>query len=91
MPFSHVHTTEADQPEKQYCGCEHKDQTRRGAFGDALAEADAIVGRIMAAIDASGVRSNTLVLFTGDNGPWLAQGTSGGSPGLLSGTYSGYW
>jgi len=91
VPFSHVHTTADDQPDMQYCGCAHKNQTRRGTFGDALAEADAFVGRIMAALDTSNVRANTLVLFTGDNGPWLAQRTSGGSAGLLSGTFSGYW
>lgn len=40
---------------------------------------------------AHGVEKNTLILFTGDNGPWLVQGKSGGSTGLLSGRFSGYW
>ena len=31
----HVHATADNQPEEQYCGCAHKNQTRRGAFGDA--------------------------------------------------------
>merc|ERR1711865_490140 len=31
------------------------------------------------------------MLFTGDNGPWMIQGLSGGSTGLLTGRFSGYW
>merc|ERR1712060_834078 len=33
----------------------------------------------------------TVFLFTGDNGPWMIQGLSGGSTGLLTGRFSGYW
>ena len=50
MPFSHVHTTAANQPEKQFCGCDFKNATARGAFGDALAETDWIVGNVVAAL-----------------------------------------
>lgn len=46
MPFSHVHTTASNQPEKQYAGCDFKNKTRRGAFGDALAEADFIASAV---------------------------------------------
>ncbi|KAL3910572.1 MAG: hypothetical protein SGPRY_009006 [Prymnesium sp.] len=91
VPFSHVHTTAANQPEKQYCGCDFKNATRRGAFGDALAEVDWTVGQIVKALKTHGVDKNTLVLFSGDNGPWLKEGTSGGSTGLLSGRFAGYW
>lgn len=91
LPFSHVHTTADNQPEKQYCDCEHKNATRRGAFGDALAETDTIIGRVRAALEAHGLEGNTLILFTGDNGPWMVQGSSGGSTGLLSGRFAGYW
>jgi len=91
LPLSHVHTTAANQPEKQFCGCDFKNATARGAFGDALAEVDWIVGEVVGALKAQGLEQNTLVLFTGDNGPWLAQGKSGGSTGLLSGRFAGYW
>lgn len=37
-------------------------------FGDMVTYMDKIVGRILDQLDASGVRDNTLVLFTGDNG-----------------------
>ena len=96
MPFSHVHTTASNQPEKQYAGCPwggraFQNTTRRGKFGDALAETDAIVAEVVDKLEALGLSKNTLILFTGDNGPWLVQGASGGSSGLLSGRFSGYW
>jgi len=91
MPFSHVHTTTGTQPEKQYAGCAWKNSTRRGAFGDALAEVDWIVGNVVQSLKEHAIDENTLILFTGDNGPWMMQGLSGGSHGLLSGRYAGYW
>ena len=68
MPFSHVHTTAANQPEKQYAGCAWKNTTRRGMFGDALKEVDWIVGNVVAKLEAEGIAENTLILLTGDNG-----------------------
>lgn len=91
MPFSHVHTTAGNQPEKQYAGCKWQNTSRRGKFGDALSEADWIIGNLMQKLKDAGLEENTLVLFTGDNGPWMQQGLSGGSHGLLTGRYSGYW
>ena len=91
MPFSHVHTTADDQPDKQYAGCASKNATSRGAFGDALAEVDGTVAAVMAKLRERNLDKNTLVLFTGDNGPWMVQGRSGGSTGLLSGRFAGYW
>jgi len=91
MPFSHVHVCEDNQPEKQYASCRFKNTTRRGPFGDALAETDWIIGNVHKALQDAGIEENTLVLFTGDNGPWMAQGLSGGSAGLLTGSYAGYW
>jgi len=91
MPFSHVHTTAENQPEKQYCACSNKNATKRGAFGDALREVDELVGAVRARLKHNGIAGNTLILFTGDNGPWMVQGRSGGSVGLLHGSYAGYW
>lgn len=91
VPFSHVHTTSKSQPERQYAGCDHRGSTKRGKFGDALAESDWIVGNIVKKLDELGLAENTLVLFTSDNGPWLVQSTSGGSEGVFTGRYSGYW
>ena len=39
MPFSHVHTTSGNQPQKQYAACEFQNTSSRGAFGDARTRA----------------------------------------------------
>jgi arylsulfatase A len=39
MPFSHVHTTSSNQPQKQYAACEFQNTSIRGAFGDARTHA----------------------------------------------------
>ncbi len=48
--------------------------TKLGPRGDAIAELDATVGEVLAALDRAGVADNTLVLFTSDNGPVLFDG-----------------
>ena len=40
-----------------------------GAYGDYVAEVDWAVGQVLEALEAAGVATNTLVLFTSDNGP----------------------
>ncbi len=51
-----------------------------GLYGDVVQEIDWSVGRIMAALDRTGLAENTLVFFTSDNGPWYQ-----GSPGPYRG------
>jgi arylsulfatase A-like enzyme len=46
-----------------------------GAYGDFVMQTDAAVGRILGALDRHGLRDNTLVLFTSDNGCSPAAGT----------------
>ena len=73
VPFTLVHFPTLPNP--KFAG-----KTGFGDFPDALAEMDAHVGEILDAIDALGVRENTVVVFTSDNGPeatWPWQGTSG--------------
>ncbi len=65
MPFSHVHTTSGNQPQKQYASCMFQNTSERGAFGDALAEVDWIVGNVIDALESNGIAENTLTLFTG--------------------------
>jgi arylsulfatase len=51
-----------------------------GDFPDALLEMDTHVGEILDAIDELGIRDDTLVIFTSDNGPeaiWPWQGSAG--------------
>ncbi|MDP6042367.1 MAG: arylsulfatase, partial [Candidatus Latescibacteria bacterium] len=40
-----------------------------GSYGDFVCEVDWIVGQLMDALDRTGTRDNTLLIFTSDNGP----------------------
>lgn len=51
----------------------------RGLYGDVIMELDWSVGQILQALRENGLEENTLVLFTSDNGPWLAYGDHAGS------------
>jgi arylsulfatase len=59
-----------------------------GLYGDVVEELDWSVGEVLAAVKRHGLDSNTLVMFSSDNGPWYL-----GSPGRLRGrkgsTYEG--
>ena len=66
MAYSHMHSPMA------YAARFSNSSTRSGAqriFGNTLAELDDSVGRILQALDATGLRENTLVFLTSDNGP----------------------
>ena len=58
-----------------------------GDVGDAMAEVDANVGRVLDAIDALGITRNTMVLWCTDNGPEQRRPWRG-SPGPWSGYYN---
>ena len=42
----------------------------QGLYGDVIAELDHEVGRLLDTVDRLGLRDNTLVIYTTDNGPW---------------------
>ena len=52
-----------------------------GLYGDALAELDWSVGRVLARLKDLGLDERTLVVFTSDNGPWYG-GSTGGLRGM---------
>ena len=56
-----------------------KGKTKRGLYGDVIAEIDWSVGEILAALKRHRLDDNTLVIFTSDNGPWLSYGDHAGS------------
>ena len=60
------------------------------AFGDALSEVDWMVGELVDHVENIGATPNTLVIFTSDNGPWLAKNQGGGSVGLFGATSAPY-
>ncbi|NXN97465.1 ARSG Arylsulfatase, partial [Rhinopomastus cyanomelas] len=55
-----------------------------GTYGASLNEMDALVGRIRQVIDSYG-KGNTLLWFTGDNGPWAQKCELAGRPGPFVG------
>ena len=76
VAYSSPHTPLASSPDQ-------KGRSARGPYGDAVEEMDSSVGRILQTLRDNALDSTTLVIFTSDNGPWLLQGTDGGSAGLL--------
>lgn len=56
-------------------------------YGDALRELDYHIGRVVDTIDSLGIRNNTIIFFTGDNGGPSAECELGGSNGIFNGTW----
>eukprot|EP00729_Bicosta_minor_P015940 gene15940-20237_t len=90
LAFAHVHTATPNIPGLQYSSCSFVNVTRRGRFGDALAEVDWMVGRVWTLFEELEIANNTLFLFWSDNGPSLRWGASAGSTGLFTGRAAGY-
>jgi arylsulfatase A len=61
VPLTSPHTPILPTPEWQ-------GKSGLGAYGDFTMQTDAVVGKILAALDAHGLAENTLVIFTADNG-----------------------
>ncbi|MAC70824.1 MAG: arylsulfatase [Gammaproteobacteria bacterium] len=47
-----------------------------GLYGDVVETIDWSTGKIIAALEREGLRDNTLIMFTSDNGPWF-EGSAG--------------
>ncbi len=61
LPLTSPHTPLA-------VNAEWKDKSRLNLYADFVMETDAVVGRVLAALEKSGAAANTLVIFTSDNG-----------------------
>ncbi|MES2738040.1 MAG: sulfatase [Verrucomicrobiota bacterium] len=55
----------------------------KGLYADVMMEVDWSVGQIMETLEKNGLKDNTWIIFTSDNGPWLSYGDHAGSAGLL--------
>lgn len=62
LPLPAPHTPVV--PNKEFLG-----KSNAGKYGDFVVEVDHSLGRIMKALDENGIKDNTLVIFTSDNGP----------------------
>jgi arylsulfatase len=60
-----------------------KGKSKLGLYGDVIEEIDWSVGEILKALDDNKLATNTLVMFSCDNGPWLSYGNHGGNAGPL--------
>jgi arylsulfatase A-like enzyme len=67
-------------PHKRFAGA-----TSMGPRGDVIAELDWTVGEIMGALDRNGLTSNTILIFTSDNGPVLDDGYRDGAAEKVGG------
>jgi arylsulfatase len=56
-----------------------KGKSKQGRFGDVMMEVDWSVGEIMKALKDEHLTSQTWIIFTSDNGPWLNFGAHAGS------------
>ncbi|WP_026811571.1 sulfatase family protein [Arenibacter latericius] len=56
-----------------------KGKSERGLYGDVIMEIDWSVGQILETLKKNKLEKNTVVIFTSDNGPWLAYGNHAGS------------
>jgi len=67
--------------------------SKGGPVGDAIAELDHSVGRVLDALRRSGNAKDTVVVFVSDNGPWILYEDMVGSAGILrdgkASTYEG--
>ena len=72
VPHSMVHVP-------LYVSDKFRGKTKRGLFGDVVAELDWSVGQILDTLRKHKLDQNTMVIFTADNGPWLSYGDHAGS------------
>ena len=60
----------------------------QGLYGDVVQEMDWSVGQVLQSLQDNQIDSNTLVMFSSDNGPWY-QGSAGKLRGRKGDTYEG--
>jgi arylsulfatase A len=63
-------------------------KSNAGLYGDVIEELDWSVGQVLDALKKHNLDSNTLVMFSSDNGPWY-QGSPGRLRGRKGSTYEG--
>jgi arylsulfatase A-like enzyme len=82
MPLNIPHTPLV--PHDPYVG-----KSEAGIYGDVVVQVDAIVGRVMKALDEANLADNTIVVFTSDNGSPARDGHTDPADGLVRGATPG--
>ena len=62
--------------------------SQAGTYGDCMQEVDWSVGQIVEKLEEEGLRDDTLIIFSSDNGPWY-EGATGGQRGRKASKYNG--
>lgn len=62
-----------------------REKNKMGLRGDAIAQFDWTVGQLVGALDSLGLRDNTLIILTSDNGPVIDDGYDDHAAELLNG------
>jgi len=65
-----------------------KGSSQAGIYGDTVQEIDWSIGKLLETLEENGLRENTLILFSSDNGPWH-QGNPGYARGRKGLTFEG--
>ncbi|EDO34137.1 predicted protein [Nematostella vectensis] len=78
MSFAKVHTP-------MFTSDAFKGRSKHGSYGDNVEEMDWSVGEIVGALERLGLRNNTLVYLTSDQGPHLEEGLESGWKGIYKG------
>jgi len=88
VPFSHVHQLCApQQADCQWASKQFSSNSPHGTFVNAVEEMDWIAGEILEEIENLHIKNDTFVLFTSDNGPWVAEQSCSGSKGPFEGRW----
>ena len=66
-----------------YTASDFEGVSEQGRYGDVISEIDWSVGQVLEALKSNGIDKETLLIFTSDNGPWLAYGDHAGTTGPL--------
>ena len=66
-----------------YASPEFDGRSGKGLYTDVIEEIDWSVGKVIGKLKELGILNNTLIVFSSDNGPWLAMHEHGGSAGFL--------
>ena len=72
-------------------GPEFRGKSGHGRYYDWVEEIDWSAGRVLDKLRELHLETNTLVIFTSDNGPWLKRGADAGSAGPLRGGKGSTW